>query len=424
MSELYYDLTEQFFASGAKFKYYGIARTVMEVGYELAQLDKNVRFVFFSPGHGQFLEVQPRIGSASPTGLIDPGVMPSARPMRLRQTFPNPNPLRDMLHRPINHFINRKNLARFAMEHGEAWPVNLHGKALVSLGRPKLMSDYLRVLERRGQRPFFAPLLHDMIPLHTDLLPGQKKFPANFLHDNVFVMQRSSLILSNSNFTKSEIERFSGSGVLPAADDVETIALCHELRESVEPVHLNAPQRPYLLCVGSNVGRKNAECAVQALKVMKERGQNVPDLVFAGAQRNSLQKYVDQPELAAIRQHVQFVLNPNQSELRMLYENALALVIPSKMEGWGLPLGEALWLGTPGFAASVPALQEVGRDLARYFAPEEPVELADLAHRLMRDEEYRQQERRRIGAARSSLRTWQDVASDLVYAMFDRRRLA
>ncbi len=424
MSELYYDLSEQFFASGAKFKYYGIARTVMEVGYELSQLGDNVRFVFFSPGHGQFLEVSPRIGSDSPTGLIDPGVMPSARPTRLRQTFPTKNPLRDLVHGPINHFINKKNLQRFGMEHGEAWPVNLHGKSLVSLGRPKLMSDFLRVLERRGQHPFFAPLLHDMIPLHTHLFPGQRKFPANFLHDNKYVMRRSSLILSNSNFTKSEIERFSQSGVLPGGNPVETVALCHELRESVEPVHLVAPQRPYLLCVGSNVGRKNAECAVQALRVMKDRGQDVPDLVFAGARRISLGKYVDRPEMAAIRAHVHFVPNPNQSELRMLYENALALVIPSRMEGWGLPLGEALWLGTPGFAASVPALQEVGRDLARYFAPEKPVELADLAHRLMRDDTYRLQERNRIVAARSSLRTWRDVAQDLVYAMIDRRRFA
>ena len=34
MSPIYYDLSEQFLSSGVKFKYYGIARTVMEVGYE------------------------------------------------------------------------------------------------------------------------------------------------------------------------------------------------------------------------------------------------------------------------------------------------------------------------------------------------------------------------------------------------------
>ena len=141
MTELYYDLTEQFFSSGVKFKYYGIARTVMEVGYELAETSGKTRFVIFSPGHGQFLEVQPRIGSDSPTGLIDTGIALTSRPLRLRQTFPTSNFARDTLHKPVNYFVNRRNIARFSMDVGEAKPINMHGKVLVSLGRPKLMSD-------------------------------------------------------------------------------------------------------------------------------------------------------------------------------------------------------------------------------------------------------------------------------------------
>ena len=396
----------------------------MEVGYELAMTSDKARFVIFSPGHGQFLEVDPRVGSDSPTGLIDPGVMPSARPLRIRQTFPKPNVLRDVLHGPVTYFVNRRNLSRFGMEAGEARPVNLDGKALVSLGRPKLMSDFLRVLERRGQRPFFSPLLHDMIPLHTHLMGKNKKFPTKFVHDNSYIMNRSGMILSNSDFTKSEIEDFSGRGVLPLAPHVECVPLCHELRESIEPIQLQAPQEPYLLCVGSNVGRKNAECAVNALKILQERGAEIPKLVFAGAARKSLKDYVDRPELAGVRNRIEFVCNPNQAELRMLYENALALVIPSKMEGWGLPLGEALWLGTPGFAASVPALHEVGRDLAKYCAPERTVELADLPEHLLRDAAYRAWERDRIAAARSTLRTWRNVAQDMMYAVLDRHKYA
>ena len=60
MATLYYDLSELFLASGQKFKYYGISRTVMEVGFELAGMDADVRFVIFSPAHGRFFEVSPR----------------------------------------------------------------------------------------------------------------------------------------------------------------------------------------------------------------------------------------------------------------------------------------------------------------------------------------------------------------------------
>ena len=88
MARLYYDLTELFFASGQKFKYYGIARTVMEVGYELARMEAEVGFVVFSPAHGRFFEVTPRLGSASPTGVLDPGLPAAATPKRMRLSFP------------------------------------------------------------------------------------------------------------------------------------------------------------------------------------------------------------------------------------------------------------------------------------------------------------------------------------------------
>ena len=96
MATLYYDLSEQFLASGLKFKYYGISRTVMEVGYELACADADVRFVIFSPAHERFFEVTPRIGADSPTGILDPGLPPEASPIRMRYSFPKPNKIRDL----------------------------------------------------------------------------------------------------------------------------------------------------------------------------------------------------------------------------------------------------------------------------------------------------------------------------------------
>jgi hypothetical protein len=60
MITIYYDLSELFLLSGQKFKYYGISRTVMEVGYELAMMDGvSVRFVAFSPARKRFFEVNP-----------------------------------------------------------------------------------------------------------------------------------------------------------------------------------------------------------------------------------------------------------------------------------------------------------------------------------------------------------------------------
>lgn len=55
MPDVFYDLSELFLNSSVRFKYYGIARTVMEVAYELTKLDGSIRYVIYSPLHRRFL---------------------------------------------------------------------------------------------------------------------------------------------------------------------------------------------------------------------------------------------------------------------------------------------------------------------------------------------------------------------------------
>jgi glycosyltransferase involved in cell wall biosynthesis len=419
MVTLYYDLSEQFLASGLKFKYYGIVRTVMEVGYELACSDADVRFVVFSPAHERFFEVTPRIGADSPTGILDPGLPPEATPIRMRYSFPKPNEIRDLLY-PIALWGARCiNLWRWrAVPDGIFREVDLNGQKLVSLGRPKIMADYLTALGRNGVQIKLNPLLHDMIPIYEFAHSSKSMFSNNFTHDNHIVIRNSERILSNSAFTKAEIERFSASGHLPPVPDVISVPLCHELRPTDEPVVQTGPAEPYVLCVGILTGRKNLECVMEALLHLHETGRPVPPLVLAGAQRKRTKSYLDQPHFDPIRDRINIVTNPNQAELRGLYEGALALAIPSRMEGWGLPLGEALWLGTPGLASTTAAaLSEVGGDLAYYFDPDSPQELAKLIDALQSDHEAYGALKARIREAHDTMRTWKDVAEDVLKAV-------
>lgn len=415
MGVLYYDLSEQFLTSGLKFKYYGIARTVMEVGYELAMSDADVRFVIFSPAHEKFFEVTPRIGSASPTGVLDPGLPREASPIRMRYSFPKPNRLRDALYPAALWAARRVSLKRWrAVPAGLARPVDLQGQTLVSLGRPKIMADYLTVLARDGVEVKLNPLLHDMIPIYAFAHSSSKLFANNFTHDNHIVIKGSERLMSNSAFTKDEIERFSASGHLPPIPPVTAVPLCHELRPTDEPIRQTGPAEPYLLCVGILTGRKNLECVMEALLALHGQGRPVPPLVLAGAQRKRTDSYLDQKCFDPIRDKLHIVTNPNQAELRALYEGALALVIPSRMEGWGLPLGEALWLGTPGLASDTAALKEVGGDLAQYFDPDAPQDLARLIDALHSDPETYAALKARISAAHDQLRTWKDVAAGVL----------
>jgi alpha-1,3-rhamnosyl/mannosyltransferase len=63
-------------------------------------------------------------------------------------------------------------------------------------------------------------------------------------------------------------------------------------------------------------------------------------------------------------------------ELAVLYGGALAVVLPSLMEGFGLPVLEAFAYGSPLLCARATALPEVAGDAALYFDPEDVGALA------------------------------------------------
>jgi glycosyltransferase involved in cell wall biosynthesis len=279
------------------------------------------------------------------------------------------------------------------------------------------MSDYLMALAENGTKPIFIPLLHDMIPLHDFTHRNQFSFPRNFIYDNQVAITAASMVLTNSEFTASEVRHFSEAGILPAVSSVVAVPLCHELRPTNEPVDKHGPEKPYLLCVGIYNGRKNLECVVEAMLSLHQRGIQVHELVLAGARRKRVEKFLKKEKFAPLSGKFHFVFNPNQAELRALYEKAYALLLPSRMEGWGLPVSEALWCGTPALAADVPALREAGGDLARYFDPERPEELAGQLQKLLENPAEYSEWKKTVALSRPQMRTWKDVAQGILEAI-------
>jgi glycosyltransferase involved in cell wall biosynthesis len=243
------------------------------------------------------------------------------------------------------------------------------------------------------------------------------RFPGHFVDDNRFVIETATAIMTISDFTRREVEGLSRDGIFPKTPPVIAVPLSHEFRPTDEPVEKTAPAKPYLLCVGTDTGRKNVECVVNAMAVLEERGRQVPHLVLAGAFRKRIKDLVSKPEFEAISDRFHFVLDPNQAELERLYRDALALVIPTRMEGWGLPLGEALWLGTPGLSATADALKEVGGDVAQYFEPDDSKALADLIDPMLNDPQYYADLKTRVKDAKPQLRSWADVAKGILAAV-------
>jgi alpha-1,3-rhamnosyl/mannosyltransferase len=110
----------------------------------------------------------------------------------------------------------------------------------------------------------------------------------------------------------------------------------------------------YLLFVGAIQRRKDPLAALDAARAV-----GLP-LVVAGPEKEAALAQRLREGGADLRGYV------SKAELADLYRGAAALVLPSRFEGFGLPLLEAMACGTPVVAAPEPALREVGGDAAVY----------------------------------------------------------
>jgi glycosyltransferase involved in cell wall biosynthesis len=414
---IYFDLTELFVAS-SKFRYYGISRVVAEVAYELRKVAPEVQFVAFSPGHRKFFKLDPIFSPEVPPYLLVDINLPSrVRPIRARLVYHRvPEVIQPLLwlRAWLIRGLNRLRWERVGLEFKS---VDLNSGVLVSMGRPKLMAEFLANIPR-GQGIRFVPLLHDVMPLSSGQSSKLGAFFSNFLSDNNFVISRATKILVNSFSTKRELLRFEQTGTLSHLPYVDVVQLAHECRESLEPVQLKPPESAYLLCVGSTLGRKNLGVVLEALLLLQRRGTLRLSLVLAGTMRKRVKGALASDRYKPIAQRVISVIDPNQAELVLLYKHCSALVLPSFIEGWGLPAGEALWFGRRVICSDIPVLREVCGDRASFFSPKSPEALADLIEVISSTSADSCNTKQSSCAAefvnRGRLRSWQMVAEDLL----------
>lgn len=129
----------------------------------------------------------------------------------------------------------------------------------------------------------------------------------------------------------------------------------------------------FLLHVGTLQPRKNIPVLLEALAHLGRPG--LP-LVLIGGKGWSYEAIFARVSALGLGDQVRFAGYVADEELPLWYGAASALVVPSLYEGFGLPIVEALACGTPVVAADSSSLPEAGGDVALYFDPRDPAELA------------------------------------------------
>jgi len=137
--------------------------------------------------------------------------------------------------------------------------------------------------------------------------------------------------------------------------------------------------RPFVLHVGSNLRRKNREGALRIFALSKERWNG--QLVFAG-DRLSAELLALAGELG-IEERIVQVENPDNQMLEILYNTALALLYPSRFEGFGWPIIEAQSCGCPVLCSTSGPLPEVAGEAGLFHEVEDERGFADDLLRLL-----------------------------------------
>lgn len=164
---------------------------------------------------------------------------------------------------------------------------------------------------------------------------------------------------------------------------------------------------PYLLYVGNLKPHKNVGTLLRALALLRQRKQADPQLLVVGDDATWKPGLLQECARLGLQGAVRFVAPVSDDLLPVLYAAAELVVQPSTLEGFGLPVLEAMACGTPVVCSRAASLPEVAGDAAEYFDPYSAEDLAAAIDRVLSSTEQRE-ELRRKGLQRASLFTWDE----------------
>lgn len=183
------------------------------------------------------------------------------------------------------------------------------------------------------------------------------------------IIKRASVIIAVSEATRQDLFQYIGN------DDKRVHVVPEGIDERFKPASNEEVERfrqntgiaePYILFVGSVEPRKDIPTLVRAFEIAAERNKDII-LVLAGG-KGWLNHEADERIMSsAVRDRIRRLGYIDDGDLPAIYSGAEVFIMPSRYEGFGLPVLEAMACGCPVVSSDAGSLPEVVGDAGMLF---------------------------------------------------------
>lgn len=206
---------------------------------------------------------------------------------------------------------------------------------------------------------------HDLIHEHY-FRTTQNAYTQKMLVSRKKLVNRADLIITVSDKTKFDLIEFYNVN----ENKIHTVYHGQSLEHLSKGKSNSEIKEEYLLFIGDRLFYKNFEFMVDAFNLVSEKYPNIK-LYFAGG-RDVTSDELEFVKKNGLSDKVKFLNYLSENEMASMYSSAIALVFPSLMEGFGLPILEAFANDCVCLLSDIEVFHEIAGDCAIYFNPRLP----------------------------------------------------
>lgn len=242
------------------------------------------------------------------------------------------------------------------------------GQVYLNVGHTGLNSPHLGSwLSESGLRPVF--LIHDLIPITHPQYCREGESARHKLRMETALRSASGLIF-NSAATQRDLAQFaSDHGIATPHSLIAWLGT--DTATTNPPADKGSSKRPYFVMIGTIEARKNHLLLLDVWREIVGRlGDQAPDLIIIGQRGWEAAEAIailDNP--GPLGGHVRELAGCDDDQMGRILAGARAMLMPSFIEGFGLPVIESLQQGVPVIASDLPVFREIAGGIPTYLDP-------------------------------------------------------